>query len=356
MKENNEIKGTVFKNEKAWEKLNKTVADSNFSKIFILTDENTSKYCLPHFLKKQNFSKPSEVITIPAGEEHKIIETCLSVWNELSEKGADRNSLLINLGGGMITDLGGFVASTFRRGISFINIPTSLLAMVDASVGGKNGVDLGHIKNQIGVINSANFVVLDSDFLKSLPKEQLNSGMAEMLKHGLIHSDDYWNQVKSCNRFDDEVFQQLIWDSILIKKEIVEKDPFETGIRKTLNYGHTLGHAIESYFLKNSNKTELLHGEAVAIGLILATYISHKLLDFPEKKLEDITSTILSRYQKQIFSEDDIAEIIKFLIFDKKNVDGKVLFVLLKDIGESKTNCIVDNELIYSSFEYYKNY
>lgn len=346
----------VYKDEIAWNNLEKLIFDINPSKIFIITDENTKTHCLPYFLKKVNPEKKVEICTIPVGEIHKNIATCLSVWNELSEKGADRKTLIINLGGGVVTDLGGFVASTFKRGLKFINVPTSLLAMVDASVGGKNGVDLGHIKNQIGVINNPEMVVIDLTFLKTLPEAQKISGLAEMLKHGIIQSYDYCNQIKNADLHDTETLKTLVWESIKIKSEIVSKDPLEKDLRKTLNFGHTLGHAIESYCLENETKKPLLHGEAIAVGMILATYISNILLGFPKERLKDITESIFSFFPKQDFDQNDIDQILSLLVYDKKNVNGKVYFVLLKDIGKHKTDCIVSNQLIYKAFEYYKNF
>lgn len=355
MKTEKRLNGIVYRDKSAWKAMCELMDDSEISNVFIITDENTVTNCLPIFLQKQNFKAPPQIITIAAGEIHKTIHTCLKVWEMLSEKRADRNSLIINLGGGVVTDLGGFVASTFKRGIPFINIPTSLLAMVDASVGGKNGVDLGHIKNQIGVINLPEMVVLDTQFLKTLPSEHITSGLAEMLKHGIIYSKEYWERIKKADFSKKEEFESLIWDSIQIKKEIVAKDPFEEDLRKTLNYGHTLGHAIESYFLENPNKKELLHGEAVAIGIILATYISREMYNFPAETLNDISENVLKHFSKQTFSENDIESIINLLIFDKKNRNGQVLFVLMEDIGLHKTNCIVNNTLIDKAFDYYKN-
>jgi 3-dehydroquinate synthase len=228
--------------------------------------------------------------------------------------------------------------------------------MVDASVGGKNGIDLGHIKNQIGVINLPEMVLLDTAFLKTLPEAHIKSGLAEMLKHGIIHNEASWNNIKNVNVEDKIKFETLIWDSIEIKKEIVTKDPFEKNLRKTLNYGHTLGHAIESYFLKDSKKQSLLHGEAVAVGIILATFISKETFNFPENRLNDISKSLLHFFPKQNFSKKDVEAIINLLVFDKKNRDGQVLFVLLEDIGRYKIDCIVNNELIYKAFDYYKNF
>jgi len=346
-------KDAIYCNNGAWEAFKKTLSNLQESSVFILVDPNTKKHCLPVFLEKSNLQKAYTVVEMPHGEVNKTISTCETIWTELSNKGADRGSLLINLGGGVVTDLGGFVAATFKRGIAFINIPTSLLAMVDASVGGKNGVDLGMLKNQVGLIQNPDAVIIDTTFLRTLPKKELVSGYAEMLKHGLIHSEKYWNEIQSFFEADEEEVAKLIWESVCIKKEVVDEDPREEHRRKTLNYGHTLGHAIESYSHQNSIRTPLLHGDAVAIGIILATYISSELLGFPKEKLEKVAEVIGAHYKKQSFSKTDIEAIIDLLAFDKKNRNGIVYFVLLTDFGDYKTNQTVTNELIYSAFNYY---
>lgn len=342
-----------FKSE-GYNQLNSIIEAGNYSKIFLLVDTNTHQLCAAHFLSHVQTELAIEIIEIEAGEAHKTIETCVGVWNALSELDGDRKSLMINLGGGVVTDLGGFVACTFKRGIDYINVPTTLLAMVDASVGGKTGVDLGHLKNQIGVINSSKLVLVDFNFIDTLPENEMRSGLAEMLKHGLIVDETYWNQLSDLSKLNLSDLDQLIYDSIVIKHNIVTEDPNEDGIRKTLNFGHTLGHAIESYFLTNPNKTTLLHGEAIAIGMILATYISHKLLDFPENKLHEISNVIKKIYPKVTFENEDYAPIIELLKFDKKNSHGNINFVLLEDIGTTKIDCIVDNQLILEAFSYYQ--
>lgn len=349
-------RGSIYCNSDAWNKIETIIQEIAPSKIFILTDANTKEHCLPHFTEKSSLVKDAIILTIPIGEDHKTIETCQSLWSELSDKGADRKSLLINLGGGVVTDLGGFVASTFRRGIEFINIPTSLLAMVDASVGGKNGVDLDSLKNQIGIIRNPLCVIIDTEFLKTLPAEQITSGYAEMLKHGIIHSEEYWTKLKRFDVSNISETEELIWESVLIKNKVVTQDPNELDIRKTLNYGHTLGHAIESYCLEEADKPPLLHGEAIAIGMILATYISSEIFEFPKSKLENITEVILSKFPKVTFSFVDIEKIIELLIYDKKNSNGKVLFVLLSDFGKHKINCQVPNSIIHKAFAFYENY
>jgi len=346
--------GSIYCNSKAWGAFNEKLASINLSKVFVVVDENTKQFCLPILSSNINSDIKFEILEIKAGEIHKNISTCVSLWNLLSEKGADRNSIILNLGGGVIIDLGGFVASTFKRGIKFINIPTTLLAMVDASVGGKNGVDLGVLKNQIGIINNPEMVIVNTSFLKTLSKEQITSGYAEMLKHGIIHSDSYWNEVKLFDVKDTNSTEELVWDSIKIKNEIVLKDPFEKSIRKALNFGHTLGHAIESYCLESNEKNNLLHGEAVAIGMILAAFISFKLVSLSEKQLSDISETITRFYTKVDFSSEEISLIIELLKYDKKNSNGKVLFVLLSSIGNCEINQEVPNDLIFEAFEFYK--
>ena len=280
----------------------------------------------------------------------------MDIWSTLSEKGADRSSLLINLGGGVVTDLGGFVASTFKRGIDFINIPTSLLAMVDASIGGKNGVDLEMLKNQIGVVNNPCFVIIDPTFLNTLPKLEITSGFAEMLKHALIDSEDYWEQLQGFDITNLKNTQNLIWKSIEIKNKIVTQDPKELGARKVLNFGHTLGHAIESYCLESKSRPTLIHGEAVAIGIVLATYISSTLVGFDKNKLVSVSAFILASFKKQTFNKQDIESIIALLKHDKKNKAGAVLFVLLEDFGKTHINKEVPNSLIEEAFDYYDTF
>ena len=239
--------------------------------------------------------------------------------------------------------------------INYINVPTTLLAMVDASVGGKTGVDLGNLKNQIGIISNAEMVIVDSDYLATLPSEEMRSGLAEILKHGLIADEAYWEKVGNLSELTLNDLDDIIRVSVGIKAKVVAEDPYENGLRKTLNYGHTLGHAIESYCLTHTQKKTLLHGEAVALGIILATYISKELKDFPSEKLDSITKRIVELYGKVEFSKNDIDAIIDLMKYDKKNEAGKINFVLLKDIGETEIDCQVPNNIIFDAFEFYKN-
>ncbi|MGI9548164.1 MAG: 3-dehydroquinate synthase [Flavobacteriaceae bacterium] len=339
-------------NYKAYEALEEQINKSNYSKVFILVDENTNKNCLPQFSAQLDKVFEFEVIEIEAGEAFKNIDTCAQVWEALSELDADRRSLLINLGGGVITDLGGFVASTFNRGIDFINVPTTLLAMVDASVGGKTGVDLGSLKNQIGVINEPAMVLVITPFLRTLEDRQWMSGFAEMLKHGLIDSEPHWATLRQVMPFDN--INDLIYDSIQIKNGVVSQDPTEKNLRKVLNFGHTLGHAIESYFLEKDKYHPLLHGEAIVVGMILESFLSHKVLGLGAYQLKDIKSTLLKRYDKVEFKEEDIEEILTFLKFDKKNTHGNINFVLIQRIGEAVIDNRVPKELFAEAFAYYK--
>ncbi|MEC8831160.1 MAG: 3-dehydroquinate synthase, partial [Bacteroidota bacterium] len=321
-----------------------------YSKIFLLVDENTKEHCLPIFNKIIDFSIDS-ILEIKSGEENKHIHTCLQLWEDLSNLDGDRKSLLLNLGGGVLTDMGGFVASTFKRGIDFINIPTTLLSMVDASIGGKTGVDLGALKNQVGVINQPQMVLIFPEFLETLEKRQVVSGYAEMLKHGLIQDKAYWDNLVHEANFTDA---SCIQHSIAIKNKVVLEDPTEQGLRKILNFGHTLGHAIESYCLDSHDKKTLLHGEAIAAGMILEGYLSHELRGLSKLSLDEIKSTFLTHFDKVEFTEDDIDAILQLLKYDKKNSHGNVNFVLLQAIGEAVTDIKIPEELFQKAFAYYK--
>lgn len=342
-------------NENAYSKLNELLGKNNYSKIFILVDENTNEYCLPEFLPLLATETAFEIIEIESGELQKNIQTCTEIWTVLTELGADRKSIILNLGGGVITDLGGFVAATFKRGIDFINIPTTLLGMVDAAIGGKNGVDLGVLKNQVGTITNPKMVAIDTRFLNTLPQNQMRSGLAEMLKHGLIFDQQYWNLFLDLAQLDLGDLDQLIHRAVFIKNEIVLQDPKEQNRRKALNFGHTLGHAIESYFLENEEKTSLLHGEAIAVGILLESFLSfqQKLIDF--ETYSQIKNTVKSIFGTIEILENDLAPICDLLVHDKKNEYGKVQFVLLDGIGQVKLNQNVDNTLIMSAFNDYKS-
>ena len=346
---------SIFFNENGYEALNKHLANNQYSNLFIIADTNTNEYCLSTFLPYLETDLTIEIIEFDAGESFKSIDTCVEIWKVLTELGADRKSLLINLGGGVVSDLGGFIASTFKRGIDFIHVPTTLLAMVDASIGGKNGVDLGNLKNQIGVINTPKMVLVDTQYLETLPQNEMRSGLAEMLKHGLIYDSLYWEKFLDLSAIDFSDFDELIYNSIEIKNNIVQLDPTENGIRKGLNFGHTLGHAIESYFLENENKDLLLHGEAIAAGMILESYISWKKKLISAEEYVQIKTTINSIFENILFEENDLSPIIELLIHDKKNEFGNIQFALIEGIGKTKINQEVENELIKQAFLDYKS-
>ena len=334
-----------------WDALNSCVKDNAYSAVFVLTDNNTNLHCLPHASSKIQFDY--KTLEMLAGEENKHIQSCVSLWDSLSEMGADRKSLLINIGGGVVTDLGGFVACTFKRGIDFINIPTSLLAMVDASVGGKTGIDLGALKNQVGIIREPKMVLVDTDFLGTLPDSEYRSGYAEMLKHGLIQEPAYFEALSGF--LNKEEILPHIHHSVGVKAKVVSEDIDEQGLRKILNFGHTLGHAVESNFLTAQNKTRLLHGEAIAIGMILEAFLSVKVSGLSLESARKIKNVFHGIYPKVSFDNETITEVIKMLTHDKKNENGNVLFVLLKSIGEPVWNQSASEELILEAFDFYQN-
>jgi 3-dehydroquinate synthase len=345
---------SIHFNENGYGELNQLLIDMKYSSVFIITDTNSNEYCLPDLMGHLVTDLTIEIIEFEHGESNKNIETCIQIWEALTELGADRKSIILNLGGGVVTDLGGFIASTFKRGIDFIHIPTTLLAMVDASIGGKNGIDLANLKNQIGVITTPKMILIDSNFLSTLPQIEMRSGLAEILKHGLIFDKKYWQEFQDLTKLDNSDFDAIIHKSIQIKNEIVTKDPKENGIRKALNFGHTLGHAIESYFLENKNKVTLLHGEAIAIGMILESFISWKKNLITAAEYLEIKTNIKNLFGEIVFDKNDLTPILNLLIHDKKNEYGTIQFVLLDGIGNTKINQVIENELIEKAFEDYK--
>ena len=296
---------------------------------------------------------PTSVLVMQAGEENKHLSTCEKLWNQLSSLGADRNSALINLGGGVVTDLGGFVACTFKRGIDFYNIPTTLLSMVDASVGGKTGIDLGALKNQIGIIQEPQQVVIDNQWLSTLPLEEIRSGFAEMLKHGLIADANYWRKLKGLMDLTPKVLSPFIKPSVAVKSEVVKEDHYEKGLRKILNFGHTLGHAIESYFLVTPSKQRLLHGEAIAIGMVLEAYLSIECCGLSSKEANEIKIVFQQFYPQVDIKKEDVDAILTLLRHDKKNKAGRINFVLLTKIGIPAIDVQVPQDLFQKAFDFY---
>lgn len=333
-----------------------TLLNSNkgiWSKYLILVDDNTLRYCLPVFMDSVKELEGAEVLEVDNGEQTKSLDICSQLWESLSELGADRSTLLINLGGGMISDLGGFVASAFKRGISFINVPTTLLAQVDASIGGKVGVNHKHLKNEIGFYKDPVSVYVSPVFLKSLDSRQIASGFAEVIKHALIADIKYWEYI--CDLSLEELYddEYLLFRSIEIKNEIVKKDPLEENVRKLLNFGHTVGHAVESCFMENGKS--ILHGEAVAIGMICEAYLSHKKRKLDMEQLEEITSYIFSFFNLPKLDLNDIL-LLEKIKHDKKNSAGDINFTLLDSIGVSKINVVCVDAEIKESFAYYREF
>lgn len=333
--------------------LQQLLTEKTYSKVFVLVDTNTQRDCLP-ILEKALVSFPFGVIAIAAGEQHKNIETCQVIWNALMQQQADRQSVLINLGGGVIGDMGGFCASTFKRGMDFIQIPTTLLAQVDASVGGKLGVDFGQIKNSIGLFRNPQAVFLQPTFFETLTAEQLYSGYAEMIKHALIDTPKHWHTLLAIQDLNTVDWQPLVEQSLVVKKEIVAIDPLEKGIRKSLNFGHTLGHAIES--LSWQTNQPLLHGHAVALGIILECYCSYRSTNLPLSELEAITAYILRLYPKYDLSKFNLKAIYQLVLQDKKNERDTINCTLLSAIGSPLINRPLTIELIGQALDYYKNY
>ncbi len=335
--------------------INKFISKNKYSKVFILVDSNTNKYCLDLFLEKHLSGIDFKIVKIKEGEENKNTKNLYSAWTKISKLGGDRNSLLINLGGGLVSDLGGFVASTYNRGIDFINVPTTLLSIVDASIGGKVGINIGRLKNQVGVFNYPKLILIDTSFLETLPKREINSGFAEMLKHGLIFEKNYYKTLSELKNIDSKLSTELIYNSIKIKNEVVNRDPKEKDFRKILNFGHTLGHAIESHFLGKKKAKNLLHGEAISIGMILESYISYKILKLPYEQCKNIKQTINNNFKKVKINKEDLKSIVRLIKFDKKNRGEKVLFVLLYEIGKIKIDIEVPKKIVIESFEFYNS-
>ena len=328
------------------------LSECEHDKLFVLTDTTTQELCLP-VLQKFYCMKEAKVITIPASDSHKDIESLMMVWKELQEGGASRHSCMINLGGGMVTDLGGFAASTFKRGINFINIPTTLLAMVDASVGGKTGINFGGLKNEVGVFNDSKFVILDTEFLKTLDTENICSGYAEMLKHGLISTEAMWEELVSFDLANPDLkqLQRMVGDSVKVKERIVEQDPHEKGIRKALNLGHTFGHAFESWALK---RKPILHGYAVAFGLIPELYLSVAKTGFPTEKMRQTVTFIKENYGTLNITCDDYDELIELMQHDKKNQNGIINFTMMGAIGDIRINQTATTEEIKEALDFFR--
>ncbi len=324
---------------------------TKYSKVFVIVDENTIANCYP-ILQEYMPDTEFNVIEIKSGELNKNIETCQLIWGEMMNSEASRNSLTINLGGGVITDMGGFCASTFKRGMDFIQIPTTLLSQVDASIGGKLGIDFKQIINSIGLFANPQAVFINPIFLNTLPKREIRSGFAEVIKHALIVDAEQWNLLKEIKDLSKVNWAERLVPSLNIKKKVVEADPFEKGWRKSLNFGHTIGHAIESLYLET--ETPLLHGEAIAIGMICETYLSHKVLALSKDKMMEVANFLLNIYGQVDLSKLDIEASLAIMRQDKKNIANVINFTLLDEIGAAKVNQTTNENLITESINFYR--
>ena len=333
--------------------LEKAVTSHSFDKLFVLTDEHTREMCYP-LIASFPCIQGAELFCIGVEDIHKNLETLAYVWTQLSTRGATRHSLLINLGGGMVTDLGGFAAATFKRGISYINIPTTLLSMVDAAVGGKTGINFNGLKNEIGAFAPADQVLIDCEFLRTLDHANILSGYAEMLKHGLISNTTHWAELLNFDltNIDYARLQQLVGRSVQVKEDIVAQDPFEKGIRKALNLGHTIGHAFESFALKREHP--VLHGYAVAWGIVCELYLSALKTGFPKDKMHQTLYFIKENYGKFPFTCNDYECLYEYMKHDKKNAAaGSINLTLLGEIGDIRINQTASQEEIYELLDFY---
>jgi 3-dehydroquinate synthase len=336
------------------EELENYLISKNYDKIFVVTDNNTYQECLP-LISETLLSRKPVVINIESGDNHKNIEQVSYIWNILSNKGASRNSALINLGGGMVTDLAGFAGATFKRGLHNINIPTTLMASVDAAIGGKTGINFNGLKNETGSFYHPDCVMIDCNFLKTLDRDNILSGYSEMLKHGLISNKKYFDELVTYDfsELNIDIISNLVLASVSIKEKIVKEDPTEKGIRKALNFGHTIGHAIESLsFTKEKNP--LLHGIAIAAGLVCELYISHKILNFSAEMLCLTTNFIKENYPAVDLDCKDYETLYELMKHDKKNEAGRINFTLLGNIGEIHINQEVCEEMIFESLDFYR--
>jgi 3-dehydroquinate synthase len=326
------------------------IEQGKYSRFFVLTDENTATHCLPLLRGKLGDDADFDLIEINAGEESKDIDFCIGVWKMLIDFGADRKSLLINLGGGVVSDLGGFAASTFKRGIDFVHVPTTLLSQVDASVGGKTGIDIDSIKNIIGTFTQPKAVFIEYEFLKTLPARQILSGTAEMLKHGLICDAEYWNFLKESDL--SQPTAEMVYRSVAIKNKVVIEDPHERNIRKSLNFGHTIGHAVETYSLIN-DEDSLSHGEAIAIGMICEAYLSYKKAGLTLDELNEITDVLMELYPFYQLRDEMNDELIEIMKKDKKNQGGNINCTLLSSIGQFSIDNICTADELIESLQFY---
>ncbi|QCR24623.1 3-dehydroquinate synthase [Pontibacter sp. SGAir0037] len=340
---------TIHIGNSALQEIDELLRNRAFSKVVVLVDDNTLAHCYPRL---KDYLPEHSLIQIPSGEEHKTLQTCELIWQRMTELNLDRWAVLVNLGGGVIGDMGGFCASVFKRGIYFVQVPTTLLAQVDASVGGKTGIDFHGLKNHIGVYQEPQAVFIDPTFLQTLPQRQVKSGYAEIIKHWLIADAEAFQTQRNIGLFTED-WEALIRHSVHIKSEVVTADPLEGGYRKVLNFGHTVGHAVETYLMQQPGR-ELLHGEAIAVGMFCEAYLSVKKELLSKEELDKIETFLVSVYEKVSIGEDDIEKIAQLALQDKKNTRSTINCTLLQSIGKAVYDQAITLQDIQESLRYYQ--
>lgn len=343
---------SIYIGENSFDALNTFLKKSNYTSYYIICDEHSFECCLPTLLFHSPLLNEAEIIELESGEQHKTLETCLQVWGALTDTGADKKSLIINLGGGVISDLGGFVASTFKRGIDCINIPTTLLSMVDASVGGKTGVDFEGIKNHIGTTSEPKGIFVNPGFLETLSERHIKNGYAEIIKIALIADIDFWKELKKLKSVSEFSSEKIITKAIELKNSIVKKDLHENDLRKSLNFGHNIGHALESALIEQ--KKDILHGEAIAAGMMMEAEIAQSLKRVSKKELTEITGYIQSIYKNIKITKETESQLLKYILHDKKNEGDTLCFALPKGIGSYELYCGVSMQLIQNSIQAFR--
>jgi 3-dehydroquinate synthase len=341
----------IYFGKTVYKEINAFLNKNKYSKYFVFCDENSFEKCYSQLLANCKKLQAAEIIEIDSGEASKNIEICQHIWETMLENNADRNTLVINLGGGVVSDLGGFVASVYKRGIDFVNIPTTALSMADASVGGKTGIDFANLKNVIGTITQPKAVFVNIDYLLSLPQRHFMNGIAEILKMALISDRVLWKKLRSDYEFKN--ISELLHKSVELKNKIVKRDPTEKNVRKALNFGHTIGHAVESVLLNSDD--ELLHGEAVVVGMIAESFISYKKKLISKNELDEIVTCFKNCFTLSPLHPQHFEAIDLLILNDKKNSNGKTLFSLLNKIGGFKINQSVTPGIIKSSLEFYNS-
>jgi 3-dehydroquinate synthase len=325
------------------------ISSANYSKVFVIADNNTKKHCYP--LIRQALP-PHKIVSVASGEKYKLLSTCETIWDAMTREELDRHALVINIGGGVIGDMGGFCAAVYKRGIDFLQIPTTLLSQVDASVGGKLGIDFQGFKNHLGVFNIPKTVLIDPVFLNTLPVREIKSGFAEIIKHCLIADGDKWKQISTVD-FEDQNWIDLIAHSVRIKQAVVDQDPTEKGLRKILNFGHTLGHAVETHFLAKAPAQRLFHGEAIAVGMIMESYLSFKRGMIDNKTLSGIEEFIFATYGRVKIMQDEVDAIVSLTRQDKKNRGSEIRFSLLTGAGSCAYDIVVSLSEMRKAVAYY---